>query len=331
MPGVTAQSSVLVCGGAGYIGAHLVRELRVRGVDVVVFDDFSTGHAQAVAGVPVVRGRLQDPADLDRAFTSASIGAVVHFAAKALVGESVVEPLMYYDTNVVGTLRLLQAMRRHAVQRLVFSSSCAVYGHPEQARIDESHPLQPANPYGASKLMCERMLADCCNAYGMRSVALRYFNAAGASADGTLGESHSPETHLIPNAIKAALGQSPALTVHGMDYPTPDGTCVRDYIHVSDLVSAHLLALDWVDAHPGAHAFNLGTQSGLSVLAVIAAVESAVGRPVPWRSGPRRPGDPAQLIANAAQAADILGWAPSCSDADSIVASALRWHKNPRY
>lgn len=323
--------TILVCGGAGYIGSHMVHCLRDAGHDVLVFDDFSTGHRAAVAGIAVVEGTLLSAADLEKAFAQERISGVMHFAAKALVAESVADPLAYYENNVLGTLRLLQAMQRHGVGKLVFSSTCATYGVPHTERIDEEHPQQPINPYGASKLMCERLLADAAAAYGLRSAALRYFNAAGAALDGSLGESHQPETHLIPNAIRAALDPDARLTVMGDDYPTVDGTCVRDYVHVLDLADAHVRALHWLDDHPGTHAFNLGTEHGASVHQVIAAVESCLGRPVKRDLGARRPGDPPHLVADATRATRDLGWVPRHSGIDQIVASAARWHAQPLY
>lgn len=323
--------TVLVCGGAGYIGSHLAALLRRRDIDILVFDDFSTGHRAAVRGLPQFEGRLQSSADLDRALTSAPIAAVVHFAAKALVAESVADPELYYDNNVVGTLRLLQAMRRHGVRKLVFSSTCATYGVPQQVPIDESHPQAPINPYGASKWMCERMIADAAAAHGLRAVSLRYFNAAGASPEAGIGESHEPETHLIPNALRAAAGRGPALKVHGKDYPTPDGTCIRDYVHVLDLAEAHLLALEYLESHAGAHAFNLGSERGHSVLQVLEAVGRVVGFDVPFEFADRRPGDPPVLVADSGRARRELGWVPRYTGIEEIVETAWRWHRNPHY
>lgn len=322
--------TVLVCGGAGYIGSHMVRVLREAGTKVRVFDDLSTGHRESIEGVELIVGRLQDPAALDAAFAPGDVEAVIHFAAKALVGESVADPLLYYDNNVIGTLRLLEAMQRHGVQRLVFSSTCAIYGVPQTAQLDEDHRKAPINPYGASKWMCEQMIGDAAR-IGLRSVCLRYFNAAGATPDGSIGESHDPETHLIPNALRSVLGQAPELLVHGTDYPTPDGTCIRDYVHVLDLADAHSRALDFLRDNEGAHAFNLGTEQGASVLEVIAAVERVAGQTPAWRAGPRRPGDPPRLVADARRAHQTLGWQPRHSAMDQIVATALAWHRQPRY
>lgn len=324
--------TVLVCGGAGYIGAHMVRHLLESGTDVVVFDDLSTGHREALDySVPLIEGTLLNASDLDRAFSAHRICAVMHFAAKALVAESVVNPYLYYENNVVGTLRLLQAMRRHDVDRIVFSSTCATYGLPIAERIDELHPQRPINPYGSSKLICEQMLSDAAAAFGLRSVSLRYFNAAGASLDGKLGESHEPETHLIPNAIRAALDKRGVLRIYGTDYPTPDGTCVRDYVHVLDLADAHARALTWMSSTPGAHAFNLGTEHGHSVLQVADAVRRVCGNDLRVELAERRPGDPPFLVAQSARARELLGWTPKHSEIDRIVASASHWHRAPRY
>lgn len=322
---------VLVCGGAGYIGSHMVRWLRRAGHAVMVFDNLSTGHREAIGDTPLIVGDLLDGESIDKALTGAQVDVVMHFCAKALVGESVADPYQYYDNNLVGTLRLLQAMRRHGVERLVFSSTCAIFGVPQTQRLTEDHPKAPVNPYGASKLMCERLLADAATAYGLRSVALRYFNAAGAAAEGDLGESHDPETHLIPNALRAVLGSGPPLNILGRDYPTPDGTCIRDYVHVEDLAQAHAQAMAYLGAHPGAHAFNLGTERGASVLEVLQSVQRVTGKPVPCVDAPRRPGDPPALVADSTQARTALGWAPRFQDLDAIVESAWRWHRAPRY
>jgi UDP-glucose 4-epimerase len=318
---------ILICGGAGYIGSHMARWLALRDHRVTVLDNLSTGHREAVQWGELVEADVLQPASLDRAFEGRTFDAVMHFCARSLVGESVADPYAYYAANVTGTLNLLEAMRRHGVARLVFSSTAAVFGHPNSERIDETHPTQPINPYGASKLMVERILADAAPAYGLRSVALRYFNAAGASADGSIGESHAPETHLIPNVLRAALGTGPALKVFGDDYPTPDGTCVRDYVHVDDLAQAHELALAFLDDHAGAHAFNLGNGQGFSVREVIAAAGAASGRRVDYAIEPRRAGDPSILVASSERARTVLGWAPAHTSLQSIIGSALRWHQ----
>lgn len=322
---------VLVCGGAGYIGSHMVRRLMTAGHAPVVFDNLSTGHRAAVGAAPLVVGDLLRRADLDALFATCRFDAVMHFCARSLVGESVAQPYDYYDNNVVGTLNLLQAMRAADVDRLVFSSTAAVFGQPQAECIDETHPVAPINPYGASKAMAERILADAAAAYGLRSVTLRYFNAAGADLSGEIGESHDPETHLIPNVLRAALGQGGALKVFGNDYPTRDGTCIRDYVHVDDLASAHLAALDYLQAQPGAHTFNLGNGDGFSVLEVIEAARRVTGRAVPCVSEARRPGDPAVLVASSARARDILGWRPAYTGIEAIIDTAWRWHQAPRF
>jgi UDP-glucose 4-epimerase len=317
---------ILVCGGAGYIGSHMARWLALRDHRVTVLDNLSTGHRKAVQWGDFVEADLLAPASLDAAFERGRVDAVMHFCARSLVGESVADPYAYYAANVSGTLHLLQAMRRHGVDRLVFSSTAAVFGQPQADRIDEDHPKQPINPYGASKWMVERILADAASAYGLRSAALRYFTAAGASPDGTIGESHTPETHLIPNVLRAALGTGPALKVFGDDYLTADGTCIRDYVHVDDLAEAHLRALQHLDANPGAHAFNLGNGRGFSVREVIAAAEVVSGRAIPFSVEPRRPGDPSILVAASDKARDVLGWTPAYDRLEPILETALRWH-----
>lgn len=322
---------ILVCGGAGYIGSHMVRWLQQAGHSVVVFDNLSTGHREAVGDTPLIVGDLLNSVDIGRTLREDSFGAVMHFSAKALVGDSVRDPYDYYLSNVVGTLNLLQAMRTQGVNRLIFSSSCAIFGMPTQARIDEDHGKFPVNPYGATKLMCEQILADAANAYGLRSVALRYFNAAGASPLGGIGESHRPETHLIPNAIRAATDPNFELQVLGRDYPTADGTCVRDYVHVDDLAQAHALALDYLTVHAGAHAFNLGCERGYSILDVIASVERVIGSSVRQVDAARRPGDPPCLIADSSRARRQLGWLPRFDSLDTIVETVWRWQEAPRY
>ena len=322
---------VLVCGGAGYIGSHLAKALAARSDEVTVLDNLSTGHREAVRWGALVETDLRDPVALDRVFAGHRFDAVMHFCARSLVGESMLAPYDYYANNVTGTLNLLQAMHRHGVSRLVFSSTAAVFGQPLAERIGEDHPTAPINPYGASKLMVERMLADAAHAYGLRSAALRYFNAAGASPDGDLGESHMPETHLIPNVLRAALGHGSALTVYGDDYATPDGTCVRDYVHVDDLAQAHLLALGYMDAHAGAHAFNLGNGCGFSVYQVIAAARQVTGQAIPFEVAPRRAGDAAVLVASSERARDRLGWQPRHTALAPIIESAWRWHQRPGF
>jgi len=322
---------VLVCGGAGYIGAHMVRHLAINGHEVTVLDNFSTGHRAAIKWGKAVEADLLDAGGLDKVFADEKFDAVMHFCAHSLVGESVRDPYRYFSNNVTGTLNLLHAMRRNGVDRLVFSSTAAVFGNPCEDFIDENHPKEPINPYGNSKRMVEIILADAAAAYGLRSVALRYFNAAGAAEDGSLGESHSPETHLIPNILLAALGKNAGLKVFGDDYPTRDGTCIRDYVHVDDLADAHARALEFMAANAGAHCFNLGNGTGFSVLEIIAAARKVTGRAIDYQVAPRREGDPAVLVAKSELAAARLGWRQSYNDIERIIASAWRWHCSPLY
>lgn len=322
---------VLVCGGAGYIGAHMAKALACAGCKVTVFDNLSTGHRAAVQWGALVEGDLLDKDALGRLFKTHRFDAVMHFCAWSQVGESVRDPYAYYRNNVSGTLSLLEAMRDASVDRLVFSSTAAVYGLPMTDKLGESHPTSPINPYGASKWMVERILSDAAAAYGLRSVALRYFNAAGADPEGQVGESHTPETHLIPNVLRQALGIGADLQVFGDDYPTRDGTCVRDYVHVNDLASAHLLAMRYLDAHPGAHCFNLGSGSGYTVREVIEAARQVTGKPIPFSLAPRRAGDPPVLVADSIRATNVLGWRPSFRAISDIVETAWRWHCAPRY
>ena len=326
-----ARMKILVCGGAGYIGSHMAKWLNSHGSVCCVLDNLSTGPAAAVPADQLIVADLQDPASLNAAFNRGPFDAVIHFCARSLVGESIGHPLEYYENNVVGTLNLLRAMRLHGVKRIVFSSTEAIFGEPVSGRIDESHPREPINPYGASKLMVERILADAAAAYGLRSVSLRYFNAAGASPDGDIGESHACETHLIPNVLRAALGVGPALSVFGDDWPTPDGTCVRDYVHVDDLALAHGCALDYMDGNPGAHAFNLGNGQGFSVRQVIEVAQQVSGRKVPYKVAPRRAGDPAVLVASSSLAGSALGWVPRYTCLEEIVQTAWRWHSHQAF
>ena len=316
---------VLVTGGAGYVGSHAVRELREAGHEVVVLDDLSRGHRAAVPrDVTLLDADLADPSALRRGLEGSE--AVVHFAALLSVAESVREPAAYYRTNVAKGLALLEAMAAAGVRRIVFSSSCAVYGDPVRVPMAEDHPQEPINPYGATKRAFERALLDHARAGVLRVVALRYFNACGCHPDGSLGEDHDPEEHLIPRAIDAALGQGPPLVVYGDDYPTPDGTCVRDYIHVLDLARAHVAALA-LEAGESFQAFNLGTGRGHSVREVIGAVERVTGRPVPFQVGPRRPGDPAELVASADRVRSAMAFTPSWLDLEAVVETAVRWRR----
>ncbi|WP_312914273.1 UDP-glucose 4-epimerase GalE [Stenotrophomonas sp.] len=318
---------ILVCGGAGYIGSHMVRLLAEQGHVVVTFDNLSTGHAEAVQWGEVVVGDVLDAAAVDAVLSRRNFDAVLHFAARSLVGESVSLPYDYYRSNVAGSLMLVSAMQRHGVEKLIFSSSAAVFGSSAVPIVDENQPLLPINPYGRSKLMVEQMLADAAEAYGLRSVCLRYFNAAGASRDARIGESHACETHLIPNVLRSMLGAAAPLQVFGDDYATPDGTCIRDYVHVEDLADAHLRALHFLEQAPGAHAFNLGNGQGFSVRQVIDAASRVVGRPVPYQVAPRRSGDPEILVASSRKAREVLGWDARWTELDGIIESAWRWHR----
>lgn len=314
---------ILVTGGAGYIGSHTVKFLVDAGHEVVVLDNFSRGHRWAVRWGEQEEVDLLDPSALNGAFKRHRVDAVMHFAAFALVGESVREPGLYYRNNLVGSLNLLEAMRESGVGRLVFSSTCATYGNPTTPTLSEDHPQNPVNPYGQSKLMVERVIEDFRQAHGLQACCLRYFNAAGCDPDGQTGEVHDPETHLIP-CIFNSLIESRPLQLYGTDYPTPDGTCVRDYVHVLDLAAAHLLALEKLgNIRP---AYNLGTGRGYSVREVIAAVERVTGRQVAVAESPRRPGDPSSLVADGTRARQELGWQPRWCDLEAIVASAWKWH-----
>jgi len=319
------SQSILVTGGAGYVGSHACKALAAAGYRPVVYDNLSRGHREAVRWGPLVEGDLHDSARLAEAFRTHQINAVMHFAAFAYVGESVANPDIYYANNVGGTLALLGAMRQSKVETIVFSSTCAVYGVPETLPIGETTAKGPLNPYGDTKLAIERVLHWYAGAYGLRYAALRYFNAAGADPDGEIGEDHEPETHLIPLVLRAALGRGEPISIFGTDYPTRDGTAIRDYIHVSDLAEAHLRALGHLAAGGENAALNLGTGSGHSVREVIAAVERIAGRPVPRREVARRPGDPPELVADPALAQSRLGWQPRHSDLDTIIATALAW------
>jgi len=319
--------SILIVGGAGYIGSQTAKLVAAAGLEPVVFDNLVYGHEWAVKWGPFVRGDLADRALLVDVMKRHRVEAVIHFAAYAYVGESVTNPRKYFGNNLAGSLSLLDAMLDAGVRDVVFSSTCATYGEPREVPIPEDHPQAPVNPYGESKLAVEKMLHWYSQAYDLRYAALRYFNAAGADPDAEIGEDHDPETHLIPLAIDAARGARDALQIFGTDYPTPDGTAIRDYIHVVDLAEAHLRALDRLRAGDRALRLNLGTGHGQSVRAVIAAVGRVAGRPVPFREVGRRAGDPPALVADARRAAEVLGWRPRFADLDVIVEHAWRWRE----
>lgn len=327
---IGAPLKVLVCGGAGYIGSHMVRLLVEQGHEVTVLDNLSTGHWEALKWGEFIQGDVTDGKMLERLFNEKRFDIVFHFSALIVVSESVAEPARYYNNNVMGALTLLEAMRNAGMDKLVFSSTAAVYGNPILDLIDETHPLNPLNPYGRTKLMIEQILADFYEAYGFNSVSFRYFNAAGAHPDGMIGESHSPETHLIPNVVDAAL-KDEIVKVYGDNYTTRDGTCVRDYIHVNDLCMAHLLAFPYMEANKGAHAFNLGNGLGFTVMEVIEAVEKVSGKKIPYEVVEPREGDAAILVADSGQAMSELNWEPQYPGLEDIIKTAINWQKNRRY
>ncbi|TWT47780.1 UDP-glucose 4-epimerase GalE [Botrimarina hoheduenensis] len=321
--------NILVTGGAGYVGSHAVKRLLAAGHSVVVLDNLVYGHRAATGSTRLVEGDLADRALVEGLLTENAIEAVMHFAAYAYVGESVTDPAKYYQNNIVGTLSLLDAMVACDVKKLVFSSTCATYGVPNTVPIPEDHPQAPINPYGFTKLVIERAMADYRRAYGLSYAALRYFNASGAAADGSIGEDHKPETHLIPLVLDVALGKREHITIFGEDYPTPDGTCIRDYIHVDDLGDAHVAAIQKLGNSadgPTELRVNVGTGQGASVRQVIAACELATGKTIACVAGPRREGDPAKLVADPRGAERLLGWRARHTDINEIVASAWRWH-----
>ncbi|WP_322924138.1 UDP-glucose 4-epimerase GalE [Paenibacillus campi] len=320
--------AILVTGGAGYIGSHTVAELLERGEDVVVIDNLLTGHHAAVLGGNFYEGDLRDKALLARIFAENNITAVIHFAASSLVGESMQNPAKYYDNNVYGAMCLLEEMNKAGVNNIVFSSTAATYGEPDKVPIEETDRTEPANVYGETKLVMERMMSWFDKAHGIRYVALRYFNAAGAHASGKIGEDHRPESHLVPLVLQTALGQRPHISVFGDDYPTEDGTCVRDYIHVSDLADAHLKAVEYLAAGGASSAFNLGNGQGFSVKQVIETAKKVTGRDIPAVIEPRRSGDPAVLVASSAKARSVLGWTPQHNSLENIIASAWQWHES---
>jgi len=319
--------AILVCGGAGYIGSHTVRQLVAAGEDVIVADNFSTGHRRAIdPAAKIYRCDIRDKDALKKIFAAENIEAVIHFAAFIEAGESVRKPLKYFDNNVCGTEILLEAMVEGGVDKIIFSSSAAVYGEPERIPIDEDDQTLPVNPYGSSKLMMEMMMRSVAAAHSVKFVSLRYFNASGAIEDGSIGEDHHPETHLIPLILQVPLGQRDNITVFGTDYPTPDGTCIRDYVHVLDLAAAHLNALNYLRGGGSSDFFNLGNGRGFSVREIIDAAEKIVGKKISTVFGERRPGDPARLIASGAKARRILNWTPRFDDVEKIIGTAWRWH-----
>ncbi|WP_373547103.1 UDP-glucose 4-epimerase GalE [Chamaesiphon sp.] len=325
---------ILITGGAGYIGSHAVKALEERGFQTIVLDSLVYGHRDLIETnlkAKLVTGDINDRAFLDRLFSTTKIDAVMHFAAFAYVGESVTDPAKYYRNNVVGTLTLLDAMREHGVTNFVFSSTCATYGNPQSIPITEDHPQQPINPYGAGKLAIERVLKDYDPAYGLQSVIFRYFNAAGADPDGLFGEDHNPETHLIPLILQAAAGKRASISVFGTDYDTPDGTCIRDYIHVTDLAQAHVLGLEYLLEHQTSQIFNLGNGNGFSVKEVVDTARQVTGKEIAIEECPRRVGDPAILIGSSTKAGQMLGWEPKYADLNAIVKHAWNWHQSRHF
>jgi len=328
-----SKGAILVSGGAGYIGSHTVRMLAEEaGYEVVVIDNLVFGHRDALVseGVSLVEADIADEHAVEEIFTTHNIAGVVHFAAFCFVGESVTDPLKYYANNTAAPLTVLKAMRKHGCDKFILSSTCATYGDPQQIPMAETHPQKPINPYGHSKLMLERILRDCDHAYGLRSVRLRYFNASGCSMDGLIGEDHEPETHLIPNVLRAVKGEIGPVTVFGSDYPTGDGTCIRDYVHVVDLARAHVSALKYLEGGGESFSCNLGTGKGASVKEVIDAAEAVTGKQVPLEFGQRREGDPPELIADASLARQLLGWEAEITDIRQIIESAWGWLNGAR-
>ncbi|MCQ5454028.1 UDP-glucose 4-epimerase GalE [Bacillus paralicheniformis] len=320
--------AILVCGGAGYIGSHAVAELLSRNEEVVIIDNLQTGHQEAaLKGASFYNGDLRDEAFLRKVFQENEIEAVMHFAADSLVGESVTDPLKYYDNNVYGAVCLLKVMKEFDVKQIVFSSTAATYGEPDRVPITETDPTDPTNPYGETKLAIEKMLKWSEKAYGIRHVVLRYFNVAGAHVDGLVGEDHQPETHLIPIILQVALGKRDKIMIFGDDYPTADGTCIRDYIHVMDLVDAHILAVERLRKGGESTVYNLGNGTGFSVKEVVETARKVTGCPIPAEVAERRAGDPAQLIASSEKAVKELGWQPKYAELETIIDSAWKWFK----
>lgn len=320
--------SILITGGAGYIGSHTAWELKAQGRDIVIYDNLSRGHREAVKGMPLVVGDLMDTSLLEKTMDEYKVDSVIHFAAESQVGESMTDPQKYYINNVSGTLSLLKAMKEKSVNKIVFSSTAATYGEPERIPIDEASRKNPTSVYGRSKLIMEQILTDFDMAYGLRYVALRYFNAAGAHISGEIGECHNPETHLIPIIMQVLLGQRDEISIFGTDYPTPDGTCIRDYIHVTDLAHAHILALDALYQGMKSKVYNLGNGNGFSVKEVIDTVEKVTGKKIKRVEKDRRAGDPAILIASSDRIIKELGWEPGYNTLEEIIQTAWNWHSN---
>lgn len=321
--------TVLVLGGAGYIGSHAVDQLVDRGYQVVVVDNLQTGHQESIPeNVHFYEGDIRDKAFLSQVFEKETIEGVMHFAANSQVGESMREPLLYFNNNVQGTQVTLEVMQQYGVKNIVFSSSAATYGEPKEIPIMETAETHPESPYGETKLMMEKMLKWCDQAYGMRFVALRYFNVAGAKWNGSIGEDHDPETHLVPLILQTALGQREELAIFGDDYATPDGTCIRDYVHVVDLIDAHILALEYLKAGNESNVFNLGSSTGFSVKEMVETARQVTGKEIPAKVEPRRAGDPSTLIASSKKAQTILGWNPKFPDVKDIISSAWQWHES---
>lgn len=323
--------AILICGGAGYIGSHVNKLLHQQGYETIIFDNLMYGHREAVKWGEFVQGDLKNTSELDSVFMSNHIDAVFHFAAYAYVGESVTDPEKYYFNNVCNTLNLLNVMKKNHCKKIVFSSTCATYGMPEITPITEDMEQNPINPYGATKLMVERILRDYNDAYGLEYAVLRYFNAAGADPDGELGESHDPETHIIPLVLAAASGECKDIKVFGTDYDTPDGSCIRDYIHVSDLADAHLAALRYLEQGGKSNFFNLGNETGTSVLEIIEAVKRVTGRDFTVTYVDRREGDPPKLVGSRKKAEEILGWKPKYDEIETIIRHAWQWHCARKY
>lgn len=322
------DEAILVVGGAGYIGTHMVKRLLDEGYRVITLDNLSTGNRELLPGGEIIVGDLGDSILLEKIFSKNQISCVMHFAALSLVGESVAKPLDYYENNVAATIKLIHTMVRLNIQKFIFSSSAAVFGEPEKTPITEEHPRNPTNPYGETKLMVEKILQDCEHSYSFRYVSLRYFNAAGASLSGEIGERHDPETHLIPLVLKVANGEKDSIKIFGNDYATPDRTCIRDYVHVEDLVEAHLLSMHHLESGGESAVYNLGSSNGSSIREVIKTAERVTGKQIPFEEVARRPGDPAVLIASSRKIQEELGWQTKFDDLTKIIESAWNWHMN---